>query len=247
MLPLAIVWDKDDIGGVFRHALADAHLDGIVGDVGGRRWGVLLLRATDVEGHLSGFVTRFQSLCAQRGAGRPTLSRGPVVTSTSDLQRAFAEAFEVAGIAAAGAFPAPKADCYSIRDVQLRGLLCMLRDDPRVQSFAARVLGPLLVRDSRDGSDLVDTLAVYLRLRGNKSLAAQELGVSRPTLYERLARIQRLLQVDLDDPETAASLFAAIMVTDAAKQTTLTSANTEQVFASISTSINATAHRTGAQ
>jgi purine catabolism regulator len=91
----------------------------------------------------------------------------------------------------------------------------MLREDPRVQSFAARTLDPLLAREARDGGTWVTTLATYLRVRGNKSLAAERLQVSRQTLYERLARIQSLLGVDLDDPETSASLFAAIMVIEA--------------------------------
>lgn len=244
MLPVAVIWEDDNIGGVLRQALADTRLDGIVGDIGDRRWGVLLLRTTEVEGHLAGYIARVKALCAQRGLGHPPLSRGPVVTDITDIPRAFAEALEVATVAELGAFPASRNACYSIGDVQLRGLLCMMRDDPRVQSFAARTLGPLLVRDSRDGSDFIHTLAVYLRLRGNKSLAAQELGVSRPTLYERLARIQRLLQVDLADPETSASLLAAIMVAEAVPTgTSQTHSNTEQLFASFKTK----EHRTGAR
>jgi purine catabolism regulator len=78
------------------------------------------------------------------------------------------------------------------------------------------MLGPLFLRDAMDGGDRVRTLGAYLRYQRNKSLTAQELGVSRPTLYERLARIQRLLRVDLDDPEWSTSLYAAIMVVEAA-------------------------------
>ena len=108
---------------------------------------------------------------------------------------------------------------YSIGDIQLRGLLFGLREDPRLQAFVDRTLGPLLLRDATDQGDLVRTLSAYLRFQRNKSLTALELGISRPTLYERLARVQRLLGMDLDDSEASASLYAAIMVIEATAPT----------------------------
>jgi PucR family transcriptional regulator, purine catabolism regulatory protein len=217
LLAIAIRWNHDDVGDVLRQALSDSHLDGIVGEIGYRGWGVLLLWQRDIEQRLALYAKRVHQLCAARAAGRPTLASGPVVTDYADVRRAFTEAFEVAQVAESGAASAGgrALDLYSIRDVQLRGLLSMLREDPRVQSFAARTLDPLLAREARDGGTWVTTLATYLRVRGNKSLAAERLQVSRQTLYERLARIQSLLGVDLDDPETSASLFAAIMVIEA--------------------------------
>lgn len=216
MLPVAMKWGHDAVDEVVRRALADARLEGIVGEVGDEGWGILVLLQPGSERRVAQFASRVHQLCDTQAAERPVLARGPAVLHYSDVGRAFAEAFEVAAVAEAGALPAAvrESDCYSIGDVRLRGLLCILGDDPRVQSFAVRTLNPLLVRDAREGGDWVSTLGTYLRLRGNKSLAAQRLGISRQTLYERLARIESLLGVQVDDPETSASLFAAIMVVE---------------------------------
>ncbi|WP_460358127.1 helix-turn-helix domain-containing protein [Actinoallomurus acanthiterrae] len=45
----------------------------------------------------------------------------------------------------------------------------------------------------------------------NKSLAAQALHVSRPTLYRRLQRIEALLGIDLEDWERLTSLYVALL------------------------------------
>jgi PucR family transcriptional regulator, purine catabolism regulatory protein len=218
LLALAVHWNHEDVGGILRGALADTHLDGIVGEVGERGWGVLLIAQADVESRLKAYARRVHELCGTRTIERPILAAGPVVSDYADVRRAFTEAMEVSLVVESGgtATPSGQLDCYSIRDVQLRGLLSMMSEDPRVHSFAARTLQPLLVRDARDGDKSVHTLATYLRVGGNKSVAAERLQVSRQTLYERLARIQSLLDVDIDDPETSASLFAAIMFIESA-------------------------------
>ena len=47
---------------------------------------------------------------------------------------------------------------------------------------------------------------------GNKAALAKRLHLSRPTLYSRLAALERLLGVDLDDAESRTSLHVAMMV-----------------------------------
>lgn len=48
------------------------------------------------------------------------------------------------------------------------------------------------------GTELLETLGVYLRSAGNSAAAAAELHVHRTTLYHRLRRIEQLCDVDLD-------------------------------------------------
>lgn len=96
-------------------------------------------------------------------------------------------------------------------DVRLRGLLSLLQDDPRVQTFAETELQPLLVHDADD----IEVLRGYLELAGNKSALAKQLHLSRPALYSRLASIQRRLGVDLDDGESMTSLHVALLILDA--------------------------------
>lgn len=99
-------------------------------------------------------------------------------------------------------------------DIRLRGLLSSLRDDPAVQRFAETELGALLRYDLRHDTDLTGTLRSFLDLAGNKTELAKALTISRPTLYDRLARIERILAVDLDDGESRTSLHAALLVRD---------------------------------
>jgi PucR family transcriptional regulator, purine catabolism regulatory protein len=104
---------------------------------------------------------------------------------------------------------------YRASDVRLRGLISLLQDDPRVQSFAETELKALLTAD-RGGplSDLV-VLREYLRLAGNKAALAQRLHISRPSLYKRLTAIAHTLGVDLSDAESMVSLHVAMLVLDA--------------------------------
>ncbi|MGV9452921.1 PucR family transcriptional regulator [Streptomyces sp. NPDC003635] len=99
-----------------------------------------------------------------------------------------------------------------LRDVHLRGLVRLLRDDPQVQSFAERELDGLLRGPEED---LLAVLRTYLATGRNKSRTAQLHHVSRPALYRRLEAIQARLGVDLDDFEQAASVHIALLAHDA--------------------------------
>ena len=101
---------------------------------------------------------------------------------------------------------------------RLRGLLHLLRDDARVQTFTERELGPLLTYDAQRGSDLVHVLGLYLASGRNKVLTAQRAHLSRPALYERLRRIERVLGVDLEDVESCASLHVALLALDSVRR-----------------------------
>jgi purine catabolism regulator len=99
-----------------------------------------------------------------------------------------------------------------LKDVHLRGLVRLLRDDPHVQSFAERELDGLL---RAADEDLLAVLRTYLATGRNKSRTAQLHHVSRPALYRRLEAIQTRLGVDLDDFEQAASVHIALLAHDA--------------------------------
>lgn len=91
-------------------------------------------------------------------------------------------------------------------DVHLRGLLTLLADDARVSTFADRELAPL-----RDSPELLRTLRALVEHPGSKSAAAAALNVSRPVLYDRIARLERLLGLRLDDAEVRTSLHVALL------------------------------------
>jgi purine catabolism regulator len=152
----------------------------------------------------------------QQGGTAPfVMAAGSIVESIRDVRRSFLEAEQVADVAAR------QRDgrlFYRLPDLRLRGLLHLLRDDARLQTFVERELSPLLTHDAERGGDLIRVLTLYLDSGRNKALAAQRAHLSRPALYERLRRIERVLEVDLEDVESCASLHVALLALDSVRR-----------------------------
>ena len=160
---------------------------------------------------------------------------GTAAGSIRDVRRSFLEATQVADVAAerpdgwglpgsglAGSGLAGSGlagpdggqpPFYRLADLRLRGLLHLLRDDPRVQTFVERELGPLLAAEP--DTALLGVLAAYLAAGGNKAEAAKHAHLARPTFYERLRRIERILGTDLGSAESRTSLHVALLALEA--------------------------------
>ena len=82
----------------------------------------------------------------------------------------------------------------------------------RVVAFADRELGPLLARDANQGTRLVELLRCFCEHGGNKSAAAAAAHLSRTAYYQQLSRIEQVLGVSLEDPESVLSLYVALLV-----------------------------------
>ncbi len=169
-------------------------------------------------------LTRLAARISERLGADPdglVIGVGEAVTSIRDVRRSFLEASQVADVAAErpddrdprdpGAAPR----FYRLPDLRLRGLLHLLRDDPRLQTFVERELGALLAFDPDSG--LLDVLSAYLAAGGNKAEAAKASHLARPTFYERLRRIERILGTDLSSAESRTSLHVAVLALDAAR------------------------------
>ena len=98
-------------------------------------------------------------------------------------------------------------------DVHLRGLLTLLADDARLTAFADRELAAL-----RDQPEQLRTLRAVVEHAGRKSAAASALNISRQVLYDRIAKIERLLGASLDDAELRTSLHVALLADDVRAQ-----------------------------
>jgi purine catabolism regulator len=136
------------------------------------------------------------------------IGAGPVIGALRDVRRSFLDAREVADVAVRHPDGRPY---YRLPDLRLRGLLHLLREDLRLREFAERELGPLVAYDTAHGTSLVSDLAAYLESGGNKALAAARAHLARPTFYERLRHIERVLGVSLAEPESRASLHVALL------------------------------------
>ncbi|NIH84635.1 PucR family transcriptional regulator [Amycolatopsis granulosa] len=147
---------------------------------------------------------------------RPTsvpvvLAAGTVVESAAEARRSLVEA---AHVAAAALRSGADREVHHLRDVRLRGLLHLLADDERIRAFAERELGPLLSRDAASGTRLLQALRHYCEHGGNKSAAAAAAHTSRTAYYQQLARIEGVLGVPLEDPESMLSLYLALLAHD---------------------------------
>lgn len=93
-----------------------------------------------------------------------------------------------------------------------------LAADPTIAAALRRTLAPLAAYDQAHDGDLVRTLAVYLREGMNLSRAANMLFLHRNSLYYRLAHIQALTGLSLDDETHRLWLHLAVFLIQEARQ-----------------------------
>jgi purine catabolism regulator len=212
-----------DLGEAVAHAARGCGVDALVGPVDDRGIGLLAAllprhRDVDVLAALATEVRRsVRGRLPQVDADRLVVAAGSLVGGPRDARRSLVEAGQVADAAAHLTTPAllaTAAPFLRLPDLRLRGLLQLLRDDPRVQTFVERELGPLLAHDAASGEDLVGVLRAFLTAGRNKSTAATAVHLSRPAFYDRLTRIGQVLKADLDDVETCLSLHVALLARD---------------------------------
>ncbi|MFI8089707.1 PucR family transcriptional regulator [Streptomyces sp. NPDC086080] len=189
-------------------------LPGIVAELSGSATAVLLSLAPDQDA--DALTTHFAARLRAEPEGVPVVvAAAGARTSFDDVPAGLREARHVADAVADSAAALDLPVVVRLRDVHLRGLIRLLRDDPQVQSFAERELNGLL---GDPDEDLLPVLRTYLATGRNKSRTAQLHHVSRPALYRRLEAIQVRLGVDLDDFEQAASVHIALLAHDAQRR-----------------------------
>jgi PucR family transcriptional regulator, purine catabolism regulatory protein len=169
---------------------------------------VAVLLALPLRSDIEAALTRLAAQIRPRLDPGDLIGAGSAVDSVSGVQRSFTEADHVAGAADGSGADRP---FYRLTDLRLRGLLHLLRDDPRVLAFGERELGPLLAHDDAGGPSLLAVLSAYLSAGGNKAAAAQDAHLARPTLYERLRQIEDVLGVSLESAESRLSLHVALL------------------------------------
>ncbi|MFC8519206.1 PucR family transcriptional regulator [Streptomyces sp. NPDC057257] len=202
-----VVRDGDAAG--LERVLRMLGLPGLVAELAEEATAVLLSLARDQDAAVlvANFAARLRS-----EAARTVVAAADPRIAWDDVPAGLREAQHVADAVADSAHALDLPAVVRLKDVHLRGLIRLLRDDPHVQSFAERELDGLLC--SAD-DDLLSVLRTYLATGRNKSRTAQLHHVSRPALYRRLEAIQGRLGVDLDDFEQAASVHIALLAHDA--------------------------------
>ena len=90
-------------------------------------------------------------------------------------------------------------------------LLSRKRSDPDVQTFVERTIGPLLVHDTKHRTDLLAVAHACAQHPTNRKRAASSCHLSRSVFYQRLQLIEQLLDADMSDGRTLASLHVALV------------------------------------
>lgn len=144
------------------------------------------------------------------------IAAGRVTTTRDGIARSLLEARQVADAVPStskGTASRQAPYVHRLEDLHLRGLLGLFGEDDRIKLFVDRELHLLREADKSTGGrgDLVAALTALLKHPGSKSDAAASLHVSRAAFYDRLAKIERILGADLDDPDVRVSLHVAII------------------------------------
>jgi purine catabolism regulator len=199
-----------DVAEAVAQALRDAGLPGLVGGLDEHGVAALLALRTgaDEDAALATFAGALRR--QRRGV---LIAAGSGVDSPREARRSLVEARQVAFAARGDTRDVP---VFRLPDVGLAGLLHLLRDEPRLQTFVERELGPLLAYDAKHPREqLLGSLRAYLDCGRNKSAAAAVAHLSRPAFYDRLSRIARILDADLDAVDACLSLHVALLALDA--------------------------------
>ncbi|MGC0367244.1 purine catabolism regulator [Rhodococcus sp. 27YEA15] len=204
-----------------RHAVRTARQTALVATPHTDRFDLLLPQPTTMSDSavLHAVSSEIRSALARiDGIRGCAVGVGPESTRIVEAARGLDEAAHIAGVALA--MPPSGRIFHRNRDIRLRGLLALIRTDPRVQAFAEAELHGLLEHRARSNDGAYELLRNFLELGGNKTELAKSLNISRPTLYTRLAMIERLLGLSLDDPESRTSLHTAVLIADSASKST---------------------------
>lgn len=187
-------------------ALQGLRVPALVGPLDDQRVAVLLAqdRAGQADTALTALAARLHE---RRRPDALVIGAGSTVTGVERAPLTLREATQVADTAA-GLAPQPY---FRPPDLRLHGLVYALRDEPLVQQYVERELGELIAHDAAHGTRLYDFLAAYCRTGANKTAASSALFISRAALYDRIGKVQRILGVDLADPEVVLALHFAVL------------------------------------
>jgi purine catabolism regulator len=142
-----------------------------------------------------------------------TIAAGAIVEGWAGVADALCAAAETAETMRDG--PPRRWHDATVADVER--LLWGLREDDQLTAFARRRLAPVLEHDRRRSAVLMPTLLTLCEHHWHKSEAARALSIQRQSLYARIDRLRRVLDADLEEPETRLGLELAVRALRAAE------------------------------
>jgi purine catabolism regulator len=149
---------------------------------------------------LQGFAADREGMRVYAGIGRPYSGLG-------GLKKSLAEAQEAATIAQASGV---RTAVQHIDELGVQRILVGWYTSEEFGDFARTLLRPVLNIDKDE--DLLRTLEVFLDNESSPTATSDMLGLHRNTVIKRMARIRKVLSVDLDDPDQRLAVQLACRV-----------------------------------
>jgi purine catabolism regulator len=217
--PLAVAVERGtaltEVLPALEHALRPAAGPVLAGIAGSRV--VAVVRAWTRPGQARAGLVEAQAGLAARLAAAPgrsdpgpvpaLLVAGPSVTNPAELGQALGAARELLELARR---TGRRDGVLLARDLAAPHLLSAA-GSAAWAGMAEEQVGALIAHDRRHRSELLRTLDTYLSHGTSKAAAASALGIRRQSLYDRLARIERLLGVELDDTDHLLGLQLGVL------------------------------------
>ncbi len=116
-----------------------------------------------------------------------------------------------------GTLSDPEKKCFSFDEYALMELILNAQKDLPLEMYFPEGLQRLFSHDKKSPTSYVDTLHVYLDHNMNITRTASALYIHRSTLIERLARIERELGEDLNDPDVRLRILILLKAIDIQK------------------------------
>ena len=196
-------------------ALRAVKVPALIGALDEQRVAIVLSLAADrarrAEAVTGRLAEQLHAAADHRRDTRLVIGGSSTVTGVEQAPGALREARRVADTATG---LAPHSGWFRSSDLRLHGLLHALGDSEHLREFVDREIGALESYDREHGTALTAFLAEYCATGGNKTAAAAALFISRAALYDRIARVEKLLGVDLGDPQVVLSLHVALLARD---------------------------------
>lgn len=120
------------------------------------------------------------------------------------------DSYEAARIARSLASSTLKKDVVFYDELGIYRWLHLLKGQHDAEDILSTDLASVIQYDREYHTDLLHTLKVYLDCDRSKQLTADRLFIHRQTLYHRLETLERILQVDLDDPTQRLSVHLSL-------------------------------------
>jgi purine catabolism regulator len=131
---------------------------------------------------------------------------GPAAGSWSALTTAMQQALAALPAAAQAA----ERPWHDVEQPDLDRLLWSLRSQDELRAFVRARLGPVIEHDRVRSAKLLPTLEALCLHGGRKAATARALHLERPSLYHRIARLERLLGASISDPDTLLGVHLAL-------------------------------------